>query len=92
MMTVLKKIIFVLSLISFFYASLAAQTQGGAFKAPSTPGDTIPVISSADSVLAPSNYRVVKKDFVVSDQVKIATAIMTFVIVVMSFMNNFNPD
>lgn len=54
--------------------------------------DSAVLKAQADSALANSQYKVVKKDLVVSDQVKIGTSIMVFVILVMSFFKNFNPD
>ena len=54
--------------------------------------DSLAAKAKSDSLLATTQYKVIKKDVVVSDQVKIGAAIMTFVIVVMSFFKNFNPD
>ena len=54
--------------------------------------DTSASSAAADSAINESQYRVVKKDVVVPDQVKIGTTVMVFIIVVMSFFKNFNPD
>lgn len=49
--------------------------------------------TASDSTKADmGQYKVVKKDLVPEDQVRIGTTIMFFIIVVMSFMNNFNPE
>jgi hypothetical protein len=67
-------------------APMTAQVAGKA------PMDSVAAKAQADSLFNGAQFHVIKKEIAVADQVRIGTTIMVFIIVVMSFMNNFNPE
>jgi len=84
-----KRVLACACIISLLAVSVLPQPE---VKQSPTVQDSVTAKAQADSALAASQYRVIKKDLVVSDQVKLGTAVMVFIIVVMSLSKNFNPS
>jgi hypothetical protein len=64
---------------------------GGTLSAPS---DSVSTEQAAADTLAPEDksYRIIKRDINPADQIKVGTAVMVFLIVVISLSNNYNPE
>jgi len=91
----MKKASALLCLLSLLAATTLCQlvpmtSQG--MGAGAVPQDSLAARAQADSLFKGSQFHVVKKELAVADQVRIGTTVMVFIIVVMSFMNNFNPE
>jgi hypothetical protein len=49
------------------------------------------VVAEGDSVKT-EQFPIVKREIKAADQIKVGTTIMVFVIIVMTLMNNYNPE
>jgi aspartyl-tRNA(Asn)/glutamyl-tRNA(Gln) amidotransferase subunit B len=56
--------------------------------------DSVSTAQAAADTLAPEDqsYRIIKRNIEPADQIKIGTAVMVFIIVVMALSNNYNPE
>ncbi|MBL8025427.1 MAG: hypothetical protein JNL74_03405 [Fibrobacteres bacterium] len=54
--------------------------------------DTVRTESAKQDSTAEQKYPIIKREVKVSDQIRIGTTIMVFVVLVMTLVNNYNPD